>query len=48
MRCAAFAGSYSADYKGAVLGCAFGVEGAFFAGDALNDKARVFIYKDCH
>jgi hypothetical protein len=43
MRCAAFAGSYSADYKGAVFSCAFGVKGAFFAGYALNDESRVFV-----
>src|SRR6185312_13475930 len=39
---------HSANNLGAVLGAALGVEGAFFARDALHDEASVFIYQYRH
>ena len=44
VRSAALAGSYAADNLRAVFRAAFGVKGAFFARESLNDKSSVFIY----
>ena len=40
---ATFTGRYTADDFGSVFGASLGVEGAFLAGDSLNNQARIFI-----
>ena len=48
VRRSTLAGRDAADNVGAVFGAALGVEGAFFAGESLNDQARIFIYQNRH
>ena len=43
MFCAAFARRHAADYLRAVFDHLLGVKGAFAAGEALDDDARLFI-----
>src|SRR5712664_116282 len=45
---AAFAGCDAANHVRAVLDHLLGVEGAFAAGEALNEQASIFVYKDAH
>ena len=46
MRRATFAGSHAANDVGPVLDHLLRMEGAFFAGDALDDEASRFINKN--
>src|SRR5229473_4616946 len=43
-----FAGSDAADHVCAVLDHLLGMKGAFTAGEALDDQASVFVYKNAH
>ena len=43
-----FARGYSGNNVGAVFEALFAVKGAGLSGDALNDKAGIFVYEDAH